>query len=176
MTCDHAKNTIQRSLDSLLPPEERSALEAHLEVCAGCRLEQDAQRRLARLTDRWVSHAIDAADPGEEWTAQVLSRLETHPAPPRLPVWLPLAAVFLLVVLLTLVPSIPHLSFGATAQNVVGLPSWLRANLAALPGDSHAVLQMPSVGWMPAWTTALLFGVFLLNAGFCVHARQRSTS
>lgn len=176
MACGQAKHTIQRSLDALLPPEERSALQVHLEGCADCRQELDAQRRLARLTNRWASRAVAAADPGEEWTAQVLARLETPPARARLQVWLALTATLLLLGALALVPGIRPLSFGVTAQNVVGLPNWLQANLAALPGDAHAVLRAPSAALLPAWSTALLLGVILLNAGFCVHARQRSFS
>lgn len=173
MTCTLAHAAIQNSLDQTPTQAERLALEAHLEMCAACRQEYAAQRRLTWLADRWVSHSLEVFDSDEQFTAQVLSRLDARPAPSRVRAWLPLCAVLLLLFALAWVPSFAiHLPL----PSPVGCSDWLRANLAALPGDALRVFRVPPVNWLPAWTTALLLGVGLLNAGFCLHARQRSFS
>lgn len=181
MTCGFAKLLIHSSLDRALSQKERLALDAHEETCAACRSEHEAQRHLARLTDRWVSRTLDRSDPGEQFTAQVLSHLKTRPESSPLRLWVPLAAATLLLGALVLVPGIQgsigiQSSIEMPAQALLLLPGWLRTNLMALPGDTLAALRLPQATFLPAWTTLLLFGVILLNAGFCVYARQRSVS
>lgn len=181
MTCGFAKLLIHSSLDRALSQKERLALNTHEETCTACRSEHGTQRRLANLTDRWVSRTLDKSDPGEQFTAQVLSRLETCPLPSPLRFWLPLAVATLLLGALVLVPGAQisieiQSSIEMPAQALLLLPGWLRTNLMALPGDTLAALRLPQATFLPAWTTLLLFDVILLNAGFCVYARQRSVS
>ncbi len=181
MTCDSARILLQSSFDRALPPQERTALNTHLQGCAACRTEQDAQRRLARLTGCWAARAVELSDPGEDFTVQVLSRLERpahweRSASSRLRAWLPLAALLLLLGLLPLVPGVHSLRVGLPMPSLLAVPGWLDANMTALPGAARAALWLPQATSVPSWTTLALFGVLLLNAGFYAHARQRSAS
>jgi len=176
-TCAHA--AIQRSLDQTPTQVERLALESHLELCEACRQEYEALRRLTSLADRWVSRTLDVSDPGEQFTAQVISRIAVRPAPSRVRVWLPLSAVLLLTAVLLLLVALawgPSLSVYLPLPSLLGFSDWLRADFLALSGDALRVFRAPQVSWLSTWTTVLLIGVGLLNAGFCVHARQRSLS
>ncbi len=187
MTCDNARMLLQSGPDGALSLPERTALNVHLELCAACRAERETQRRLARLTDQWAARAMELSDPGDAFTAQVLSRLDQdsrldHPEASRLRVGLPLAASLLGLGLLPLVPGgdsawagLP-MPFLSALHDLPALPGWLGASLTALPDAARAAFDPPQAAFVPAWTTAGLFGAFLLNAGFCVHARQRSAS
>ena len=172
MTCQTAEISIQKSLDGMLPQTERQALDIHLESCAACRREWDAQRRLARLSDRWISRSLAQSDPGEAFTAQVLARLETGPKPSRLSLWLPLTATLLLLTALAFVPGLPTAGAGTLVRSLHGLPLWLGANLSALPGDALAMLRLPQTRVVPSWTGALLAAAIALNSMFCLYARQ----
>ena len=173
MNCNSAHAAIQNSLDQTPTQAERLMLESHLEICAVCRQEYQALQRLTRLADRWGNRTREVSDPGEQFTAQVLSRLDTPLAPSRICVWLPLAAVLLLLFVLA---SVPGLNVRLPMPSLLSISDWLRANFLALPGDALAIFRVQQVSWLPAWTTTLLLGVALLNAGFCLHARQRSLS
>ncbi|HLE35927.1 MAG TPA: hypothetical protein VI699_02150, partial [Candidatus Acidoferrales bacterium] len=66
---------------ALEPGELRDAgLAAHLEICAACRQELEAQRRLAQAMDLGLSAAV-SAEPSPSFAAAVRVRLEAEPAP-----------------------------------------------------------------------------------------------
>lgn len=173
MNCNSVHAAIQNSLDQTPTQAERLMLESHLETCAACRQEYQVLQRLTHLADRWVNRTREVSDPGEQFTAQVLSRLDTSLAPSRIRVWLPLAAVLLLLFALAWVPD---LNVRLPIPSLFSISDWLRTNFLALPGDALAIFRVQHVSWLPAWATTLLLGVALLNAGFCLHARQRSLS
>ena len=175
MTCTSALLAIQNSLDQTPTQAERLTLARHLETCEACRQEYDAQRRLAQLTGRWIHRTLEVSDPGEKFTARVLSRLDTRPASPSfVQTWLPLVSV--LALLLFALVWVPTPAVHLPLPTLLGLSGWLQTNLAALSNDALLVFRVPNASWLPAWATILLCGIALVNAGFCVHARQRSLS
>ena len=175
MTCTSALLAIQNSLDQTPTQTERLTLARHLETCESCRRECEAQQRLARLTGRWIHRTLEVSDPGEQFTARVLSRLDTRPASPSfVQTWLPLVSV--LALLLFALAWVPGLAMRLSLPSSLAFTDWLRTNFLALSGDALLVFRVPNAGWLPAWATVLLCGIVLVNAGFCVHARQRSLS
>lgn len=173
MTCTQAKAFIQKRLDETLPQPERTALDNHFALCADCRQEWEGQRRLASLTDRWLCRTQELSDPGEQFTAQVLARLEAQP-PPRLRLWLPLTASLLLLTALVQVPGgLPSgngLSF--LTRTLQELPGWLLANAAALPDALQSLLRLPHSVPIPAAASSWLLGIALFNGLLWLNARQ----
>jgi anti-sigma factor RsiW len=53
MDCSEAKNEIVALLYGEIDARTRAELEAHLETCASCREERDANRRTQQLLDEW---------------------------------------------------------------------------------------------------------------------------
>jgi hypothetical protein len=82
-----------------------SELSEHLESCAACRRDLDAQRRLAAAINLGVAASV-AAEPSPEFAARIRQRIASEPAP--VPAWgqgirvawVPLTAGALAVVLL----------------------------------------------------------------------------
>ncbi|MGI4788857.1 MAG: anti-sigma factor family protein [Janthinobacterium lividum] len=172
MTCQFAEANIQKSLDGMLSQSDRQALDSHLESCAACRQELEAQRRLSHLADRWISRSLARSDPGEAFNASVLSRLETNSKPSWLNFGLPLMVTMLLLAALVFLPGMPHVGDGAVAQTLHRLPLWLLSSLSSLPGDTLTLIRLPQANLLPSWTGALLLAVIVLNSAFCIHARQ----
>jgi hypothetical protein len=174
MTCEAAETLLHQSLDAALTQPERVALESHWEVCVACRRERDAQRQMAQITGRWAEQALALSDPGDAFTAQILSRLE---APPKhSPLWLSLlpAAAALLLAALAFLPGLPGTSASTLVLSLDRLPHWLTVNLLALPGDALALRHLPQTAFVPSWMSVLLPTVVGLNAVFCLYARQSS--
>lgn len=103
MDCEQATNLISSEMDCELPPDERTALDAHLAGCESCRATSQAIRlqdaTLRRAFARRRDTAVAVAD-------RVIDLLRTPPAtlPIRVIPWLPVlvsaAAGFLLAVVL----------------------------------------------------------------------------
>lgn len=174
MNCSFAEDEIQKSLDGLLTPAERERLDAHLNSCPDCRRAWDDHRRLARAAYRWTQPAA-LDDPGDAFTAQVVSRIVARPEPAfaRTPFWLPLAATAILLTLLALLPSLllPGVdALGAAARET---PSWFLTNLRGLPGAVFTTWNALTTGiHLPVWTWGVLLAMGVINGLFCVQARQ----
>ena len=90
---------------ALEPGELRDAgLAAHLETCATCQREFEAQRRLAQAMDLGLSAAV-SAEPSPSFAAGVRARLasEPTPLPPGFAGWVPVAAGALAVLVLMVI-------------------------------------------------------------------------
>ena len=177
MTCRTAEEEIQKSLDGLLTPEERARMDAHLASCAACRRDWDAHRALARVAGRWVRPGPQD-DPGDAFTAAVLSRIAARPvfASSSRPLWLPLAATVFLIVLLTWLPGLllPGLdTVGIAARQT---PGWLLSNLRGLPSDASTIWGALTAGVpVRSWVWPALLAVVAANGMFCARARQAHT-
>jgi hypothetical protein len=101
MDCQQAQNLLCARLDREITPEERGALELHLQTCPLCRGTADALPLLDADLRRAFAPRRAAADAVAQ---QVIARLALPVAPPtrRMPPWMPMllsaAAGFLLAV------------------------------------------------------------------------------
>ena len=172
MTCESAETYLHQSLDEPLTQDKRLALDSHLEACAACRQEREAQRRLVHLADRWAGLALATSDPGGAFNAQVLARLDTSSKRSPLSLGLPLAATLLLLTVLAVLPG--HLGNPAwsLAWSLYSLPHWLALNVLALPNDTLALRSLSQTALASSWLDVLLPLAMGLNAVFCLYARQ----
>lgn len=182
MNCRTAEEEIQKSLDGLLTPAERTRLDVHMADCAACRRGWAAHRVLARAAGRWV-RPLPEDDPGEVFTAQVLARLALRPTPvSRRPlIWLPLAATALLLALLAELPGLLRPGLDTVGVAARQTPGWLLSNLHGVPADAFAVWGALTSGVpVSSWVWAALLTLAVVNGMFCVQARrsqvQRSLS
>src|SRR5262245_15670638 len=99
MDCQQAQNLLCARLDREITPEERDALDVHLQTCPLCRGTADALPVLDADLPRAFAPRRAAAD---AVALQVIARLSPAPSLRRLPPWLPMllsaAAGFLLAV------------------------------------------------------------------------------
>lgn len=175
MNCRSAEDELQKLLDGVLTPVERARLDEHLLICRSCRRTVDAQRRLARAAGRWIRPGPQD-DPGEDFTARVLTQIAARPVvAPDLPrFWLPLAAMAVLVAIISLLP-LPVPDFGMVGASARLLPDWLLANLHAVPTDASGSWGMLTAGLpLPSWLWAALVGMTAVNGGFYAQARRSS--
>ena len=88
MRCKHAHQLIDASLDGLLGPRERRALEGHLNRCARCSTQCLEQREL----DRSLAEALPLpVSLGDEFAARMAARMRTSQA--RLPAARPILRI-----------------------------------------------------------------------------------
>ncbi len=176
MTCRSAEDEIQESLDGALSPAARARLDAHLASCAACRHAWDSHRTLARAAGRWA-RPRPSDDPGDAFNAAVLARISVRPVSTNHPLWLPLAATALLLVLLANLPGLlwPGLeTVGGAARQT---PGWVLSNLRGLPADASAFWGALTAGApVPAWVWPAFLAAAVVNAMFCVRARQAQGS
>lgn len=172
MNCRSAEDEIQKSLDGALTPDERARLDAHVAFCTVCRRTWDEHRLLARAAGRWTR---PEDDPGDAFTAQVLARIASRPAPApsQSLIWLPLAATILLLVLLAWLTGPIWPSLDTVAASARQTPGWLLTNLRGVPGDAFTAWGALTAGVpIPSWVWAALTAVTAVNGMFCVQARQ----
>lgn len=93
MTCDDARESLSALLDESLAPDERRAVEAHLEGCAECRRELDRLRQTVALLRRvspahapvgFVDRVVAAAQP-KPWYRRIAATV-FFPLTTKLPV------------------------------------------------------------------------------------------
>jgi len=73
MNCDEVQNRIGAYVDDALPPEQAELVSAHLESCAGCRSEADAELELRRRTRR-LAAGIDPPEAVWRGIARAIDR------------------------------------------------------------------------------------------------------
>ncbi len=174
MNCPDAENEMQKSLDGTLTPAEWERLDAHLASCPECRRAWDEHRLLARAARRWTQPAAQD-DPGDAFTARVVSQIAARPESTfaRTPLWLPLAATAILLTLLALLPSLLLPGVDALGTAARETPGWFLTNLRGLPGDVFTTWNALTISiHLPAWIWAVLLAMGVVNALFCVQARQ----
>jgi hypothetical protein len=93
MTCDDTRESLSALLDEALTPDERRAVEAHLEGCADCQRELERLRQTVALLHRvtpahapvgFVDRVVTAAQP-KPWYRRVVSTV-FFPLSTKLPV------------------------------------------------------------------------------------------
>jgi len=96
----------QKLADAALEPGELrdAGLAAHLEICAACRQELEAQRRLAQAMALGLAAAV-SAEPPPSFAAGVRARLASEPTPLTswFAGWVPVAAGALAVLVLMVI-------------------------------------------------------------------------
>ena len=96
----------EKLADAAIQPGELrdTGMAAHLETCAACRQELEAQRRLAQAMDLGLAAAV-SAEPSPSFAAGVRARLEAEPAPRGswFTGWVPVAAGALAVLVLMVI-------------------------------------------------------------------------
>ncbi len=177
MNCCSAEDEIQKSLDGLLTPDERARLDAHVNGCAVCRRNWDAHRVLARASVRWIG-PLPQDDPGDAFTTDVLARVAARQTsmPVHSPIWLPLAATALLLVLLVWLPGLLWPGLETVSIAARQTPVWLLSNLRGVPADASVTWGALTMGVpVPPWAWVALSAAVVVNAMFCVRARQAHT-
>ena len=59
LACQELVEIINEYLDGALPPDERERLEAHLEICEGCRRYLDQMRTTIRVLGTLTVESLD---------------------------------------------------------------------------------------------------------------------
>lgn len=174
MNCQFAEDEIQKSLDGTLTPAERERLDTHLNSCSECRRAWDDHRLLARAARRWTQPAAQD-DPGDSFTARIVAQIAIRPEPAfaRTPFWLPLAATAILFTLTALLPSLLLPGVDALGTAARETPGWFLTNLRGLPGAVFATWNTLTTSiHLPVWIWGVLLAMGIINALFCVQARQ----
>lgn len=133
MACERYHETLIEVALGVRQLHAERELSAHLEYCADCRRDLDAQRRLAAAIDLGVAASV-AAEPSPEFVARIRQRIASEPAP---------APAWWLGIRATWMP----LTVGALA--VVMLAFWLARRQSESPLHSApeiAHVQRPSSG------------------------------
>jgi hypothetical protein len=110
-------STLNLYLDDVLDAKTRGQVDAHLATCPTCQQELDSTRALFTTFDTWRVEPIP-----HDVTAQVMTRIASHPAPAQLSRWgaivLGVQVLFAALILMWLLPTLLRVVNGLPFQIV----------------------------------------------------------
>jgi hypothetical protein len=164
-TCQDVEQRIEEAVDGSLASDEAEALQAHVSICAPCRLQLDRAKQVIRGLMA-TSRAAEAAADHDSLLASRLALDHIMRLQPSATCWHRRRFWFLCLAWIGALLLMIRALTGAGKATIERAEAWLNSGLL---GDAVAIVGIPPVYWLMAF----ILGVAALVLGAIQMTRSR---